>query len=148
MPPPPAAPQPPTSRRPIWLILAGALALSVVAATVAAVWWTRRDMTVRGTVTLDSGYDTQGNTCHGTGGYADLVPGGQVTVTDAQGTVLAVGSLSEGRTVGALAGSCEIPWAVSGVPRGKGPYGVTVTRRGTIQYDEQHLAKPLQLTMS
>lgn len=38
------------------------------------------------------------------------------------------------------ASTCAMPFKVSGVPRGVGPYGVEVAHRGVLRYDEGHLA--------
>lgn len=92
-------------------------------------------------------------TCQGLGGYSDLRAGTQVVVTDAAGKKLAVGALVAGRAGDfstesdgtQRAGSCSLSFAVSGVPRGVGPYGVEVSHRGVQNYNETELDRGVML---
>jgi hypothetical protein len=106
-------------------------------------------ITVIGAVTLQRGqfvWNSQAAGCQGLSGFADIRPGTQVTVTDASGKVVAVGSLDQGTAEGiteegglSRATSCSLPFKVSGVPRGAGPYGVEVSHRGVLHYPERDL---------
>jgi hypothetical protein len=105
---------------------------------------------VRGTLTLrdpDAGYGIYTQECIGEGGYDDIAPGAQVTVTAPDGTVLAVGHLGAGGTVGGdgsrIGGSCVFPFEVAGVPAGRGLYGIEVSHRGVVVYQESDLSTVL-----
>lgn len=78
--------------------------------------------------------DTASQTCIGINGYSDIAPGAEVDVSDASGTTLAVGHLTGGVFAGD--GLCVFEIDVAGIPAGRGPYGVTVTHRGTQHFDE------------
>jgi hypothetical protein len=72
----------------------------------------------------------------GRGGYADLQPGGVVTVTDGAGKVIGVGSLANpGEN---SAGDCQLGFAVHGLPD-RAFYGVEVTHRGVVRYSRDQL---------
>ncbi|UWZ37477.1 hypothetical protein Drose_04130 [Dactylosporangium roseum] len=98
----------------------------------------------RGEFTWNSAQDP---TCQGMGGFSDLRGGTQVVITDAGGKKLAVGALAAGRAGDfstnadgtQRAGSCTLAFAVPGVPRGVGPYGVEVSHRGVQTYSEERL---------
>jgi hypothetical protein len=64
------------------------------------------------------------------GGFADLVPGGQVTVANGSGSVLADGSLTGG--VLSMQG-CTFDFSIPQVPQSSF-YQVTVTHRGALTY--------------
>lgn len=72
--------------------------------------------------------------CTGDGGYDDLHAGATVTVTDADGSVVALGSLGSGRlqSDGSAFPPCVFPFTVSDVPAGFGFYGVEVSHRGSV----------------
>lgn len=107
---------------------------------------------VAGTVTLKLGQFTWNSvgepTCQGWQGFADVAAGAQVTVTDASGKTLAVGAVGAGTAQGITtltdgshrADSCLLPFKVAGVARGVGPYGVEVSHRGVLRYNEGDLA--------
>lgn len=113
--------------------------------------------TVSGTVILSRGQFTwvssENPTCNGFNGFDDIRGGGQVTVTDASGKTLAVGSISRGNAEGITtetdgthrAAICPLPFSVLDVPRGVGPYGVKITHRGTLTYTEDQLIASLTL---
>jgi hypothetical protein len=97
-------------------------------------------MDVRGSITLPwsgSFLDPNSNECLGKDGYSDLAPGGQVTVTDETGKVVAVGRITTGQ--GSPYRDCVLLFEVAGVPRGAKFYGVEVTHRGKIQKTEGDL---------
>lgn len=162
---PPQGP-PRRERRSRWPLLAGGLAVLVMlaaGAAVAGIAMARRDarasatatpsstlgqtMNVRGAVKLRVGqYFAAGNSCAGDGGYRDLAPGAQVTVTDETGKILAVGRITTG--AGSATSGCTLLFEVDNVPRGAAFYGVEVSHRGRIQKTEAAiLAGPLEFTI-
>lgn len=87
-------------------------------------------------------------TCQGWQGFSDVAGGAQVTVTDAAGKVLAIGTLDHGVATGITTADvnglpraelCTLLFTVTGLPQGVGPYGVEVAHRGVVRYDEGHL---------
>lgn len=78
-------------------------------------------------------YSTYSGTCEGTGGYNDMAEGAEVTIHDAQNTVIATGHLNAGSDEG---GMCVFTWSIPDVPVQKF-YGVQVTHRGTITFTAQ-----------
>jgi hypothetical protein len=115
---------------------------------------------VAGYVTLDgAGAFVWGSpenpVCEGRDGFDDVRAGAQVVITDAAGATVAVGHLRDGLASYAVAGdqvlatACKFLVAIEGVLAGKGFYGVAVTDRGSMAYDEAHLRdQALQLTLS
>jgi hypothetical protein len=92
-----------------------------------------RTFDLTGTMTLVEGgttYPSPG--CHGSGGYSDIDTGTSVTVYDAGGTVVATGSLGQGRS--SALGGCTFPISVRSVPEGSAFYQVEVSHRGKITY--------------
>lgn len=84
--------------------------------------------------------------CEGLPVFSDLYPGAQVVVTDAAGKTVAVGALGPGRaggitTEGGLdrAMTCTMPFEVTGVPSGVGPYGVQLGQQAVLRYAENQL---------
>lgn len=147
------------------IIAAAIIVLGLMAGTGLAVWLlTRPDpapapapanpatLEATGMVTLQhSQFRWNGRadpTCMGWQGYDDIRGGAQVTVTDASGKVLVVGSLDPGTAIGITteanglprAEQCTIPFKVAGIPRGVGPYGVEVSHRGVLRYNESDLS--------
>ncbi len=173
--PAPAAEQPPLAARPRRVGLIAALAggaLLLMAATGISVWLlTRPDskpptargsassapalnpVTVSGELVLQRGQfswqSAADPTCSGLNGFSDLAAGAQITVTDAAGKVLAVGSLqrgvAEGITTDGRATTCSLRFTVSGVPGGVGPYGVEVSHRGVVRFNEGELLSSIRL---
>lgn len=85
--------------------------------------------------------------CQGMGGYQDIRPGTSITVTDATGTTIGVGSLLQGLMIGSGATrTCSFPFAVE-VPAGKSFYGVEIAHRGRVNFPEADLRKPVQLSL-
>lgn len=82
-------------------------------------------------VGLDSG-----EPCSGTGGYSDISFGTQVTITDAAGTLVAMGNLSLGRKTKQ---GCEFPFTVDDITPGSKFYTVEISRRGGLTKTEDQL---------
>ena len=104
---------------------------------------------INGDLTLTSARgvrNTVGSICTGTGGYDDIQAGASVTVTDANGTTIALGSLLLGET-SELIFRCVFPIRVLDVPMGKGFYGIEVAHRGKVQIAEADLAAGVHLTL-
>lgn len=109
-------------------------------------------LTVTGSIRLKfGGFTWDQNSCTGKGGYDDIAVGAGVTVTDNTGAVIALG-----RIISALpdipfeettAVGCDLYFEVDKVPAGKGFYGVEVTHRGSVKFDEADLAQPLALSL-
>ena len=89
---------------------------------------------IEGTLTLYSANFARptGTGCAGTGGYADIRVGTQVTVMDAEGRLIGVGTLGDGRDSSA-SGGCECALAVRDVPE-VNFYRVEGSRRGMLAY--------------
>lgn len=109
-------------------------------------------MTVHGALELQDGYSGRqtGAECRGTGGYSDINGSTSVTITDATGTVIALGRLDAGHV--AMDASnvlkvCEFQFGVPGVPVGKGFYGVEVSHRGRVQFTEAQTGDAVHLTL-
>lgn len=77
-----------------------------------------------------------GELCSGTGGYSDIAFGTQVTITDAAGTVVAVGSLDLGRKTEQ---GCEFPFTVDDITPGSKFYTVEISHRGGLTKTEDQL---------
>ncbi|WP_051803945.1 MULTISPECIES: hypothetical protein [unclassified Streptomyces] len=74
--------------------------------------------------------------CSGTGGYSDIDFGTQVNVTDAAGTLVAVGSLGFGEKTEQ---GCEFPFTVDDITPGSKFYTVEVSHRGGLTQTEDEL---------
>lgn len=72
----------------------------------------------------------RGDTCSGEGGYSDIGPGAELTVTNQSQTVIATSSLGDGTYNGQ---ACEFTTSVA-VPIRESFYGFSVSKRGTITY--------------
>jgi hypothetical protein len=102
--------------------------------------------TIHGDVTLFHGVtNLDGVLCEGEGAFGDVHSGAQVTVTDAGGTVIALGTLGQGKLHGE--GICQWQFAVSNVPVGKDFYGVEIAQRPRLNYPESDLTSPLRLSL-
>jgi len=102
-------------------------------------------ITVRGDLALVStSVAKQGTGCYGTGGYGDIREGAAVTVTDAAGTTIALGSVTGSQYTPR---GCLLTFAVAGVPSGEGFYGVEISHRGVVQFDEAALRVGVELTL-
>ncbi|MCM1942693.1 hypothetical protein NC239_31265 [Streptomyces sp. G3] len=77
-----------------------------------------------------------GELCSGTGGYSDIDFGTQVNVTDAAGTLVAVGSLGLGEKTEL---GCEFPFTVDDITPGSKFYTVEVSHRGGLTQTEDQL---------
>lgn len=101
---------------------------------------------VTGTVSLARGYDGMTTPCGGTGGFKDIRAGAQVVISDADGSTVAISRLDAGTVTSGR--GCVLPFAVSNVPAGKGFYGVEVSHRGVLRYDEAEIStRELDLTL-
>ncbi|MEV5250851.1 hypothetical protein AB0K98_03660 [Streptomyces werraensis] len=97
-----------------------------------------RPFSTDGTLTvagIGAGLDP-GELCSGTGGYSDIDFGTQVNVTDAAGTLVAVGSLGLGEKT--VLG-CEFPFTVDDITPGSKFYTVEVSHRGGLTQTEDEL---------
>ncbi|WP_194821320.1 hypothetical protein [Micromonospora sp. S-DT3-3-22] len=111
---------------------------------------------VRGTFTLERStfaWSEKTQVCAGMGGHDDIAGGAQVIITDPAGVNLAVGKLDVGQplidpTDATRATSCLFTFKIPGVPSGKGIYGVEVSRRGKVQFNEVDLGKPISLGLT
>lgn len=110
--------------------------------------------TIRGVITLHAGqfaWDRQAASCWGKGGYDDLTKGASVTVTDAAGKTIALGSVVSEYTsfsTDEFASSCTLNFQVENVPRGGQFYGVEVSHRGVVHESEADaFSGQIQLTI-
>ncbi len=67
-----------------------------------------------------------GGGCEGDGGYGDFVAGGNITVRDGGGAIIASGTLLTGKSV---PGGCEMSFRITGVPEAPF-YSIEIGRRG------------------
>lgn len=95
---------------------------------------------LRGIITLDSSdadpgklKDSGYRTCSGKRGYDDIRAGAQVTVYDAAGKAVALGTLGDSELKD---GECTIQFSVPDVPGGQAIYEVEVAHRGKVRYEE------------
>lgn len=88
-------------------------------------------LTVSGTLAMTNAAT---DPCSPGGGYSDIHPGAQVTVTDPAGKTLGVGQLDDGNDYG---GGCIFSFSVGGVPAGAKFYGIEVAHRGIVQFTEE-----------
>lgn len=77
-----------------------------------------------------------GATCSGEGGYSDIAPTTNVTVTNQSGTIIAAAPLGAGTFNGTV---CDFSTSFA-VPKGATFYGFTVSHRGTITDSAAQLA--------
>ncbi|MFI1562320.1 hypothetical protein ACH4ZX_04505 [Streptomyces sp. NPDC020490] len=84
---------------------------------------------------IGAGLDA-GELCSGTGGYSDIGFGTQVTVTDADGTLVAMGSLGLGEKTEQ---GCEFPFTVDDITPGSKFYTVEISHRGGLTQTEEEL---------
>lgn len=100
-----------------------------------------------GTLTLTkvgAGLET-GQPCSGTGGYSDIDFGTQVNITDADGTLVATGSLDSGEKTDA---GCTFAFTVDDITPGSKFYTVEVSHRGSLTQTETELrAGGLEFTL-
>lgn len=75
-----------------------------------------------------------------------ITGGGAVTVTNADGKTIGLGSMSKGKTVG-TADLCAFFFTVPGVPDGRSFYGIEVTHRGVVQYTLKQMKAGPVLTL-
>lgn len=86
--------------------------------------------------------------CWGVGTHADVTGGGQVTVTDATGAVVALGKLDPGTPSMSAddptrARLCLLTFRVPDVPAGKGFYTVTVGAHPGVKVTEADMGEPV-----
>jgi hypothetical protein len=73
---------------------------------------------------------SDGVSCQGSGGYSDIVPGTEVTVTNGSGKLLAQTTLGPGSGTDS---SCVFSFSVR-LTEGEDQYGVSVSHRGTVTF--------------
>jgi hypothetical protein len=142
-PPTPPMPAPPRPRRRRSAFLLGVAALALVGVSVLATVLLMsgskpKPLHAVGVMTLvgdSTNVTADGGSCHGIGGWNDIMAGAQVTVTDAAGSTVAITQLSEG--IGTT-DSCDFDWSAQ-VPAGAKFYGVEVAHRGRVQFTPQQL---------
>lgn len=146
----------PARRTALWVGLGGVAVLLVVGAVGAYLLGSQvadppqRPITATGDLRLAAGqYSRSGQACAGTGGYADIRGGTQVVVTDGSSKTVAVGELAPGRlhSFDNKTTECVFDFQAT-VPAGHDFYGVTIGKRGTVQYPAAQLVQPLRLTLS
>ena len=87
----------------------------------------------------------EGSACTGSvGGYADISPGVQVTVTDEKGTVVGTSALEAGKFTSATNNKigCAFAFTVANVPLGRTFYGVAVSNHGVVQFTPETAMTP------
>lgn len=122
---------------------------------------------VIGTVTVQAGegsVGTEGGNCVTEGGFSDIASGGQVTITNESGKVVALGTLDAGRATGVMvlptfnpetgqieqvpqATKCVFGFSVPSVPEGENFYAIEMGHRKPLKYTRSELATPLSLTL-
>lgn len=76
--------------------------------------------------------------CEGYRGYDDIAEGAQVTVYNASGKAVALGTLKNSDYSG---GVCSFSFAVPEVPAGEAIYQVEVTHRGKVSFSDEAARK-------
>lgn len=98
-------------------------------------------MTVRGSISVfdldGGGWAGSSGACTLSGGYGDIQPGAQVTVTGEDGKTLAIGSLGQGKLGAPF--TCVLPFTVRQIPVGEKFYRVEVTHRGAVVETERQM---------
>jgi hypothetical protein len=89
-----------------------------------------------------------GVACFGYHGYDNIKLGAQVTISDAAGTTVALGTLLDGKleNTGTNTRECMFAFTVPNVPAGKGFYTVSVEGHDK-KYSEADMAYPLMLSV-
>jgi hypothetical protein len=90
-----------------------------------------------------------GVSCFGYRGYANIKWGAQITISDAAGATVALGTLPEGKleTTGtSSARECVFAFTVPNVPTGKGFYAVSIDGHSK-KYSEADMAYTLTLSV-
>lgn len=122
---------------------------------------TPKTFTVHGTVStpadISSSEATIGGHCYADSGYTDMSDDAQVTITDENDTVVAIGKLGDGNTATnemgiagvfvdvEIASTCGWPFYISGVPEGRGFYSISIGRRNPVRYERADLNADLAL---
>jgi len=138
------------SRAPLWFGITAFVAVAAVAIVLAVtltrgggdqkarvpgngfVGVTSGTITLTGSMTLyDTGLQSYGDGCAGTGGYSDIAEGASVTIYDDSSKIVGTGHLGNSTMIGS--GGCEFDFSVQ-VPGGKPFYQVEVTHRGKVTY--------------
>lgn len=161
---PPAPPAPPRRNLLPWIAAAAVALLLVVGGAVAVTVFVMSaskptppaagpaTVTAYGQMNLSLGgfaWNRNPAECWGRGGYDDIREGVNVTVTDPEGKVVALGELAKGLPViiDDRANSCLFRFEVE-VPAGLKFYGIEVSHRGVIQFTQDELTgKGVTLTL-
>ena len=80
-------------------------------------------------------------------GYADIVSGASVVITDPAGKTIALGALGDGRVAAGDSTTCDFPFTVPDVPAGAKFYGVEIAHRGIVQFPEAQMKNDPQMTL-
>ena len=138
---------------PLSVLAASATALTAIAAATGCGGHSKpaTTVTVKGKITITDNDSTatdftwdEPDLCQSAGGYQDIAPGASVTVHDAAGKVIGLGTI-EGRghaggfsdlggEFGKIATTCTFAFTVSDVPQQPKFYGVQVTHRGIVTF--------------
>jgi hypothetical protein len=134
------APRPDTV--PAWWTVVALLGIAVVAAASYLFFFRSSDATHSVTVTflLRAGLNAQvGQPCSGTGGYADIVAGANVTARNGDGKIIATEPLGPGRAQPGQTGSdCLFEVTLKNLPE-TDFYSFEVSRRGQLNYSLDQL---------
>lgn len=92
---------------------------------------------------LDLNEDT--GHCSGTGGYADIEEGINVTIYDSTGGVAASGSITDStydlRSIKSKVIVCKLLWSIKNVPNDDAGYSIEVGKRGKVYFDTTSLER-------
>lgn len=160
---PPAPPAPPRRNLLPWIAAAAVALLLVAGGAVAVTVFVMSaskptppagpaTVTAYGQMNLSLGgfaWNRNPAECWGRGGYDDIREGVNVTITDPEGKVVALGKLAKGLPViiDDRASSCLFRFEVE-VPAGLKFYGIEVSHRGVIQFTQDELTgKGVTLTL-
>jgi len=126
------------------VILAAAAVVVVFVVQSAGKMTVHGSMTIRDVSSITVNSD-DGSTCAGKDGYDDLVGGAPVNITDSGTATVGLGQLDTGKYDSAH--GCVLTWTVSGVPTGKGFYGIAIGHRAAIKIPEAQLHQQVPLTI-
>lgn len=140
---PPAASQPVRrSRKPTPIIAAALIVLALIAGGVYLLAWPK-EFDFHGTLQLQDPATVRAG-CIGQGGYADIRDHVQVVVTDASEKTVGIGQVEKHTNKGLF---CAYDFLVRDIPGGLGFYGVEVSKRGRVQYDEEQMRAGVTLSL-
>jgi hypothetical protein len=138
----------PRRRRRLAIIAIALTAVAVVGSTGVYIAGRNAPVTMHGTLDVSDPSDGVIGCDLADSGYADLMPGAQVTIVSAARTTLATGVVSTQRSDGT--DGCLLGFTVPNIPAGHALYGVQIGNgnRGTLWESPAQIKRGIQLVIS